>query len=239
MSEGNRSRPASATNESSASFRGRSGFLLISLLALILLYPVVRVGPLATYLVLGLNCLVLVTAVNAVADSRRHIWTAAVLATIYAVLATVGVFLPRAHPIWKPVIGLESVVMTVFYVYAIKQILIHILHGKRVNKDTLYGGLAVYLMLGLAWASVFATVELIWPDSFQFVADPQSRGGLRLVYFSFVTLTTLGYGDITPLTDSARSLVILETITGQLYLAVMVARLVSLYRPSEPSKLDS
>ena len=211
--------------------KGRSRFLLLALLALILLYPVVKVGPFATYLVLALNWMVLVAGICAVADTRRHVVIAAALAMAQAVVATIALLVTQGDPMHRSLVILESVLIAVFYAYAIKRILTHILRGRLVTGETLYGGLAVYLMLGLAWSAVFAALLLVSPGSFQFAVDPHMHGGLELIYFSFVTLTTLGYGDITPLTDRARSLVILETVTGQLYLAVMVARLVSLYRP--------
>ena len=84
-----------------------------------------------------------------------------------------------------------------------------------------------YFLLGLVWSSIFSILEFLQPGSFDI---PQSlhTESLSFTYYSYVTLTTLGFGDITPLTAQARSLSILEAITGQMYLATLVARLVAI-----------
>lgn len=97
----------------------------------------------------------------------------------------------------------------------------------RVTHMRIQGAIAVYLLLGGAWAHAYHAAQILHPDSFSF---PQ--GEMLTVsdwnYFSFVTLTTVGYGDITPVRPVARTLAIGEALTGQLYLAVMIARLVAM-----------
>lgn len=100
-----------------------------------------------------------------------------------------------------------------------------------ITTHRIQGAIAVYLMLGLIWAFAYSLVELQVPGSFQLPAAAAANGttGMRsFVYFSFVTLTTLGYGDVIPLSSGARTLATLEALAGQLYLAVLVARLVAL-----------
>ncbi len=105
----------------------------------------------------------------------------------------------------------------------------------RVTGHHVQGAIAVYLMLGLIWGYAYAFVELRQPGSFNLpdtgVAEESDRSGVAirdLVYFSFVTLTTLGYGDVTPKSQSARTLATLEALIGQLYLVTLIASLVSL-----------
>ena len=94
-----------------------------------------------------------------------------------------------------------------------------------ITGTTMWGAIAAYLALGIAFSFIFATIHGLDPDAFNAVID----GGLgEFNYFSFVTMTTLGYGDITPVTDLARALVIFQTIMGQIFLVVVVARVVSL-----------
>ncbi|HFB97797.1 MAG TPA: potassium channel protein [Bryobacterales bacterium] len=216
---------------------GRSILLLPSLLALILLYPVVTHGPFASYFVLALNAVVLVSAVYAVAESRAQVRIAVALAAPqFAVSVAAGLF-PAGSATHRWLSVTAAALLAVFYAYAIRRLLLGVLRARVVGAETLLQGLSIYLLLGLGWASIFSALEKVAPGSFRLATAQAGEGGLELIYFSFVTLTTLGYGDITPLTDRARSLVILETITGQLYLAVMVARLVTLYgqfrRPSQ------
>ena len=98
----------------------------------------------------------------------------------------------------------------------------------RVDGERIFAALDAYLMAGLLLGVCYRILEVIWPDSFGAPGvadlDPQSA-----IYFSFITIATLGYGDIVPVGGPARGLAILEAVSGQMYLAVLVARLVSLY----------
>jgi len=86
----------------------------------------------------------------------------------------------------------------------------------------------VLLLLGLIWASAYELLHLIHPDAFS-GAVGNAPGALTWIYYSFVTLTTMGYGDITPVHPIARSLAISEALAGQLYIAVTLARLMALH----------
>lgn len=100
--------------------------------------------------------------------------------------------------------------------------------GTRVDAEHLFAALSAYLLAGLYFGLLFWAVEQIHPGSL--VATNFSRTGA--IYYSFVTLATIGYGDIVPRTDVARGIAILEGVGGQLFLAVLVARLLSLYTGS-------
>lgn len=105
-----------------------------------------------------------------------------------------------------------------------------------VDRERLFASLSLYLLLGLIFAIIFGVVEELQPGSFNHL-DTQAAGSKisprgQLVYFSYVTIATLGYGDIAPLSGPAKGLAILEAIFGQMYLVVVVARLVSLYGQS-------
>jgi len=102
--------------------------------------------------------------------------------------------------------------------------------GTEINANRLVGAICVYLMLGVIWALAYSLVELAAPGSFGGVAAGQDAGwDSEWLYFSFVTLTTLGYGDILPLSALARALAYMEAVTGQFYVAILVAGLVSAY----------
>jgi hypothetical protein len=108
---------------------------------------------------------------------------------------------------------------------------------RRVDKERIFASLSLYLMFGLIFALLFALVDKLLPGSFLSPGTPADGLGNRplsqLVYFSYVTLATLGYGDIIPFSGPAKGLAILEAMIGQLYLVLVVARLVSLYGESE------
>jgi hypothetical protein len=110
-------------------------------------------------------------------------------------------------------------------------VLLQVFREGPITVHRIQGAISVYLLLGLMWAAVFALVYLNDPQSFSFAALPQSTLPViraRFVYFSFTTLTTVGYGDITAVSPIARSLAMLEAVTGQLFPAILIARLVSM-----------
>jgi len=106
------------------------------------------------------------------------------------------------------------------------------LRTETVSSNTLYGAASAYLLIGIAWAEAFTVLELLEPGSFIFPASASHVGGpdiSRFLGFSFVTLTTLGYGNIVPATSRAESLAIGEAIVGQLYVAMLLSRLVAMH----------
>lgn len=112
-----------------------------------------------------------------------------------------------------------------FLAGAIYFLLLKIFSEKEVTADTIRGGIAVYLLVGIFWALLYGMLLLFNPQSFSLKPPVEF---IELVYFSFTTLTTLGYGDISPITGVARNLAVMEALFGQLYIAILVARIVGL-----------
>ncbi len=103
-----------------------------------------------------------------------------------------------------------------------------IFQEKEVTKEVIYAAVVVYLLIGIMWSFFYFMLDYFYPESFSFPEIP-SPTLYRYLYFSYVTLTTLGYGDVAPLTNKGGSLVILEAIVGQIYLVVIVAWLVGMH----------
>lgn len=117
-----------------------------------------------------------------------------------------------------------------FLLVAISYTMQQVVFGTELNTNRLVGVVCVYLLLGVIWALAYSLVELVSPGSFAGIELSEELGwDSDWIYFSFVTLTTLGYGDITPESATARSLVYLQAIAGLFYMAVLVAGLVSAY----------
>ncbi len=128
-----------------------------------------------------------------------------------------------------------------FYVYVIALILINLFRTKQVTSNTIYGAASVYMLIGFSFAILYIFMESFWAGSF-FIDKAHSQGEPLdfpdFVYFSFTTLTTLGYGDITPVLSHARSATSLQAILGVLYIAILISRFVSIYIV-QSSKTDS
>ena len=101
-------------------------------------------------------------------------------------------------------------------------ILSSVLGEKRITRDTIFGAIGIYLCLGITWALSYQFVDMLIPGALSNV-----QNATAYVYFSFITLATLGYGDITPLIPVTESMAMFEAVIGQLYIAVLIARLVS------------
>ncbi len=115
-----------------------------------------------------------------------------------------------------------------FVGFVISLLIKFIFNQKKVTKEVIYAAVVVYLLMAMMWSFSYLILEYFYPGSFS-VSEGPSRGVYRFLYFSFVTITTLGYGDVTPLTQKASSLVILEAVTGQMYLVIVVAWLVGMH----------
>jgi hypothetical protein len=108
-----------------------------------------------------------------------------------------------------------------------------IFKSEDVTIEVIYAAILVYLLMALMWSFVYVLLELINPASFNVALSLKQGSQMWSIYYSFVTITTLGYGDITPATDLASSFSILEAVVGQLYLVVVVARLVGMHVSSK------
>jgi len=112
------------------------------------------------------------------------------------------------------------------------QLLRFILRAPRVDAEVLSAGVATYLMLALMWAMLYLLAASLIPNAFVLsdsVSASKTLDGFNALYFSFITLCTVGYGDIVPAAPVVRMLVVLEAVTGVLYMSVLIARLVTLY----------
>lgn len=156
------------------------------------------------------------------ASSRRHFFF---IGLLLGVPALGLLFVPGR--LSTVVGGILAITMFVFICY----LLLHnIFRHPAVTSATISASLAVYLMLGVIWALAYGLVEHLRPGSFAGISvDSLHEIQRDLFYFSYITLTTLGFGDITPVGAAARSLAIMEAIVGQLFLVVLVAGVVGMH----------
>jgi voltage-gated potassium channel Kch len=175
---------------------------------------------------------VLVSGVLAVGHSRWKLMVAIILALPAVIARWMHLLNPNVPPEYFFAPGL------VFIVFLIANMMYFILRAPRVNTEVLCAGLSVYLLLGTAWMFAYLLVSKLSPGAFLFTAGPeagQALSGFNAYYFSFITLTTVGFGDIVPVSHTARMLAATEATTGTLFMAVLIARLVALYSTQPPN----
>lgn len=175
----------------------------------------------------------LLSAVFAVSGTRRSVIIGLTLIAPVLLSQIVAVVWER-----NETLAVDYVLSISFMVYVILLMLRWLFRQEVVDFNTICCSLCVYLLLGVAWSIVFSLLVVVDPGAFAdlpHATDSAARirfGAAETItslYFSFVTLTTLGYGDITPTSPAARMLAVVEAVMGQLYLAVLVARLVGSY----------
>jgi hypothetical protein len=171
---------------------------------------------------------------RAIWSQRRLVVLAAILAAIF--LASLGTDLEMASRAWTLATASAGLL---FFSLLIAVLLRDVMTEREVSLDTVFGASCVYLLLGMAWAMLYLIVETVSPGSFRLETATGGTDEARdLLYFSYVTLATVGYGDVTPLARPARALAALEGIIGQLYVAVTIARLVALHTQRAAARRD-
>lgn len=206
--------------------------LLIALGVLLVAFPFVEKLHTGNVIISILFTLVMIAGVLAVAQRRRVLVIAALLAIPTLLFRWLSQY-------WPAIVPAELFLISgiAFILFVIINLLRFILHASSVTSDVLCTAVSTYLMLGLLWTmSYWLAAELI-PNAFNVAAGgDKSMQGFNSLYFSFVTLGTVGYGDISPVANSVRMLAVAEAITGLLYMSILIARLVALYTGPRPNE---
>jgi hypothetical protein len=206
--------------------------LLIALALLFFFFPFVEEVKGGDLIVSLLLSLVLLSAVLAVSDRRSVL----LIALVLAIPAIAGRWINHFRPdLVHPAVFLTAALVLVAFV--VVNLLRFVWRAPSVNIEVLCASISAYLMLGLMWTMAYWLVDQLTPGAFAFNAGPRSMNGFNGFYFSFITLSTVGYGDITPVSRIARWLAAMEAMTGLLYVAVLISRLVALY--SSPKSDES
>jgi hypothetical protein len=201
--------------------RPRFSFVLAAILVYWVVAPLLRPLPGLRIFTDIFFTATLASAIYAVAQVRRHWMVAA------------GLALPMFAALWlthlgaRPALALVgSIFEILFFAYTAWLILAAVLRATEVSWEVIAAAVVVYMFLGMIWAGLYSTLELLNPGSFSMANVSTGPTSQQFGYFSFTTLTTLGYGDIAPLSGAARAFATLEAMVGQIYLTVLIARLV-------------
>ena len=230
--------PATQSREPAAAPPGQSALplgaarysavkLLVALGLLFVSAPFVQDLPHGDLVEAMLLTLVMVSAVLVVGSRRKFLILALVLLTPALAGKWINHFRPELlHP------AIFLVAAAAFFAFVIARLLTFIVRAPRVDANVLCAGVSGFLMLALLWVPAYAAVARLNPHAFTLPAvpgAPATLDGFSAFYFSVITLCTVGYGDITPVSRVARMLAMTEAITGLFYMAVLISRLVSVY----------
>jgi len=201
--------------------------LVLALLALLIGSPFLGSDLLSRVAVALLLSILLFATVIAASKAPHLRWIAATLATVSGVVLFTGLLLEH-RVIYLPVVAL----LTIYLAYTIAVVLRRMIIVTEIDADILCAAAAIYFLIGVVWAMTYWLIYELDKGAFTaasaLAAPPYDLH--QFLYYSFSTLTSLGIGDITPANRFAQIWTTLETATGNLYVAVLVARLVSLYR---------
>lgn len=223
--------------------------LLCGLVVMIFASPIadrLRDGPpslLSRLLISACMSLMLLSALFAISRSRRNLIIATTLSIPSIVLHSIHAVRPGGQ------IAAWAYAFAIVYLWYIILLVIQALFQERtITADTICASLCAYLLLGVCWAYIYVFIEYQLPDSFS-ISDVHMRATSQLkesgghlsfaVYYSFITLSTLGYGDVIPINPISRAFSYSEAVAGQIYLAILVARLVGLHISQTLTRDDS
>jgi hypothetical protein len=213
-------------------FRGnRFTYLLLALVLTLILVPVLRTGVVKNVVQHACLTAIFITAVVANRQRRRVLIAGISVAVVAVSLDWITLFVST------PALVIASHVSAVLFLgVTAAMILVSVLRDHMATRQAVVGAICVYLLIGLTWALMYSSLDYLQEEPFdnphrhvaQMRQGREQTSYSQMVYFSFVTMSTLGYGDITPRTPLAETLTWTQSVFGQLYLAVLIARLVSI-----------
>jgi hypothetical protein len=203
----------------------RFTFLLSSLLLLLVLIPIIGENHLVSFLLSLVISYTLLSCILVVSNNTLHFKIGLSLAVPYFILNWLHGYFPTI--VWLERIDL--IFGAFFFGFVTVVMLVMILKGSQVNIEVVFAALSAYLLIGVTWTFIYGIIDSYLPGSFNNIPADMIDPRYRFTYFSFVTLTTLGYGDITPNNSISQSWTVLEAIIGQIYLVVVISGLVGVY----------
>jgi voltage-gated potassium channel len=214
--------------------RHRLLIILVALILLLIIFPIVhdKFSPFLLIIEILISVL-MILGLYIIGANTRTVTVAVLIALLAFTTISFNAVLQSKNLL---IMGLALEIT--FFSLTVTTIIRHVLTYKKVTADKIYGAICAYLLIGIIWALIYTLLENAMPNSFIFAhgvsLDYESLFSHRFyfgpfIYYSFVTLTTLGYGDIVPIAIPAQVFSALEAVIGQLYVAVLIARLVGLH----------
>jgi len=198
--------------------------LLLSLLAAILLTPVLNQDNWRRLLLAAVTFIPVVISIVRLSQIKGWMWPSVLLALGNVIFVVAGNTFPS-----RTLTAIRWAFLAAFFALAAAGLFSHLRNSRSVARAQLYTAVNIYLLLGLLWATLYLAIDAFSPGSIRIGSHAADRQ-TELLYFSLITLSTIGYGDIVPVSGEARILAALEGVTGVLYIAITVALLVGRFR---------
>jgi hypothetical protein len=209
--------------------KGRFSMLLFSIVLMFLVVPLVPAEKSMFDRAIGIfGLVVLISCLRAITPNRKFFIFMLILSLInVGIGGTELISTSESDTFLTVVMG----VRLLYYLLVFGSIMGYVLDNSSVTADKIAGSISAYILLGIIWSVVFSLFLHLQPESFVLPPEHRQPGnimGVWSIYFSFTTLTTLGYGDITPQLPAVQSYAVMEAACGQIFLAVIIARLIAL-----------
>jgi voltage-gated potassium channel len=204
--------------------QGNFIYMLVGLLILLVIAPTfAEYLPEASSLGVSLTFIsILFIGVWSLYGHNLWFYTGFILAIFCVALSILNFFLESEN-----IRLLSLFVVLLFCILSVVIAMKQILFSGQISANKLVGSVCIYLLIGVIWAIMYILIDLLTVDAFRGLSiQAENQSTWEYIYFSFVTLTTLGYGDISPVNEVARTLTYIEAICGQFYIAILVASLV-------------
>jgi hypothetical protein len=212
-------------------FRHRFGILFALLISTLLIPPYFQSSPWINTLWSGLFTCVLVWALYSIAGTRRILLLAALV--LIPTLASTWLVEDSHQKILAYIDNITNIIYFGLICFFLSK---YMLISSRATLEVIFAAMCLYIMLAVLWAAIYTNLELYYVGAFSFEGQLSTEAGIdstglfrQMIYYSFVTISTLGYGDILPVHRVAQNWAAVETMIGQFYIAIILARLVSLY----------
>jgi len=204
--------------------KSRFIYIIIAIMLVILVAPFIRHSGLTGHLITTLiTAMIPLSTFYALTADRNRAILILIIATHFVILDGMSMFFAHSYLL---VTGISFGIVLYFYIVVL--LVRKLLSYRVVTADLIYCAISTYFLIGVMWSGIYTVLEGIYPDSFSGITEAGD-----FLYFSFVILTTVGFGDITPQTIISKRLVIFEAATGCIYLAVIIAMIVGRYMSME------
>jgi Ion channel len=198
--------------------------LLLSLLLAILLTPVLDDGHGGRLVLAAVTFIPVVLSIVRLSQIKGWVWSSVLLAVGNVIFVVAGNTFPS-----RTLTGIRWLFLAAFFALTAANLFSYLRNSRSITRAELYTAVNIYLLIGLLWATIYLAIDAFSPGSIRMGSDSAHRQ-TELLYFSLITLSTVGYGDIVPLSGTARILTALEGVTGVLYIAITLALLVARFR---------